>query len=291
MTETEKSLSDLLRRLPSPGSRRIYEKTWERYCTWLVTEKVTPEAAKPRHVERYILHLFEAGQAKSTRSTALSIIREVYGALVRNEVVSANPAREVKNPRAGNDPVTPWLEEEQVKKLFSAQPDTWKGRRDHLCLCLLFGLGWRRAEIARLRVEDFRDGAVTGKVKGGKRLTAGVPTWLSTLIEEWCDFADIKSGPLLIRSPKKREAVTGNIVYKIVESAAFAAGLSKGSVSPHALRRTNITLGGARGISLKDRQLSVGHSSQSTTERYDRARDASKNAPGEIFSDLVRKKD
>jgi len=60
-------------------------------------------------------------------------------------------------------------------------------------------------------------------------------------------------------------------------------------INPHGLRRTNITLAGERGVSARVRQLAVGHTSLMTTERYDMARDASRNAPGQVFEDLVKK--
>jgi len=80
--------------------------------------------------------------------------------------------------------------------------------------------------------------------------------------------------------------VSGDMVYTIVRDAAERVELK---APPHAFRRANITLGGERGVSLKARQLAVGHSSQATTERYDKARDAAKNAPGQVFADMLKK--
>jgi lysophospholipase L1-like esterase len=49
----------------------------------------------------------------------------------------------------------------------------------------------------------------------------------------------------------------------------------------------NITHAGIRNVSLKERQLAVGHSSSSTTERYDRARNAAGTKVGNVFASLV----
>jgi site-specific recombinase XerD len=276
----------ILRNLGSDKSRRAYETAWSRYLVWLELEGIEVTEVKPHHVEDHLSALQEKGNKRSTCSHALSIIREVYGALVRAEIITVNPAREVKNPKFDSAPKTPHLNEEQMKKLLGIPRETWRDRRDHLVVCLLFGLGWRRAEIARLRLYDFKHEMVTGVVKGGKTLTVGVPEWLMDKIDEWCISCGLTSEDALLprAADTPREPMTDDMVYQAVKRVA---DLAEVEISPHGLRRTNITLGGERGVSLKERQLSVGHRSQSTTERYDHARDASKNAPGQVFADLV----
>lgn len=279
-------LENLLAQLPSEGSRRVYRVAWVRYERWLSEHGIAALAARPRDVAAHLTYLRDEGKAKATIGHALSVIREVYGAHVREEEIAANPAREVKLPKLSGDPRTPWLTEEDARKLLSVPRETWKERRTYVVLSLLLGLGWRRAEVARMRVEDFKDGTVTGIVKGGKSLTVGVPAWVGREVDNWRTFAEIKKGPLIPRSLEDPRAVTGADVYYMVRQAARLVGLR---VSPHALRRTNITLTGERGVSLKARQLAVGHTSQATTERYDRAREAAQNAPGEVLGDLLKR--
>lgn len=282
-------VANLIEELPSPGSRRAYEADWVRFTAWLKTEGVDVLDVKPRHISSHLNVLRQQGKKKSTLGRALSVLREMYAALVRDELMESNPAREVKNVRMSADPKTPVLTEDEVRRLMAATDDTWTGRRDRLCLLFLFGLGLRRAEVARLHVHDLSNHTATAIVKGGKELTVGLPAWLTDEIDAWRTFAGITEGALLPRSERNRSAVSGDIVYSIVKSAAQRAGLPLDKVTPHALRRTYITLGGERGIPLKARQLSVGHVSQATTERYDKARDAAKTAPGQVFEDLIRR--
>jgi integrase/recombinase XerD len=273
--------------LPSAESRRAYEGAWGRYAAWLRKEKVDVVKVKPRHIVAYLTRLREEGKAKATIGHALSVIREVYAALVRDEILESNPAREVKKPRMTAEPRTPLLTEEEVQRLFDVPAKSWKERRDLLCLQLLFGTGRRRAEVARMRVEDFQNGVVVGKVKGDKTLATAAPGWLLAAIQEWLDYAGIKEGALLPRAMDNRRPVSGDIVYKVVKTAATRAGLPLERVTPHALRRSKITIEGERGVSLRQRQLAVGHSSQATTERYDWARDATKSSPAEALRDLA----
>lgn len=288
--ETLDVVDGMFAQLASEGSRRVYAAVWRRYTKWLRAQGIELLDARPRHIHAHLTYLRDQEMAKSTIGHALSVIREVYGALVREECLTVNPAREVKSPKLSSDPKAPWLSEEEVRVLLALPAQTWAERRDRVCVCLLLGLGWRRVEVARLRVEDFEragDGwCVTGTVKGGKKLTAGVPEWVMKELHEWLDAEKIRSGPILPRGPEDARAVSGDQIYDFVVRSGARADLT---VTPHALRRTNITLSGLRGVSLRARQLAVGHSSGATTERYDRARDASLNAPGQVLADLINK--
>ena len=281
----DKVLAGVIRDLPSQESKDAYAGDWGRYTAWLKKERVAVLAARPSQVKGYIAHLHAEGKARSTAGRALSVIREVYAALVVEELMAVNPAREVKNPKSDQKLRTPWLDEGQMQKLLNFERKTWRDHRDHACLCLLFGLGWRRSEVARLVADDFSDDTVTGVFKGNKQVTVGVPPWVQQVVARWREYAGIEAGVVLPRVKGSAEAMTGDMVYNAVKRIAGAAGIAK--ATPHALRRSNITLSGERGVGLKQRQLAVGHSSSSTTEKYDHARDAAKSAPGQVFADLA----
>lgn len=275
------SVDRLLRQLGSDDSRRAYKLDWERYVEWVKGQKIDVLKVKPRHVEDHIVSLQESGNARSTCGRALSVIRAVYGRFVLDELMEANPAREVKNPKFDSSPKTTFLTEDQAHKLLALPQETWKQKRDHICIALLLALGWRRAEVAALQVSDFKYATVSGFVKGHKYITVGVPEWVQAEVDEWLRYAGIESGPVLPRSPDNPDAISDFIVYKIVKGAAAEIGAK---VSPHGLRRTLITVAIERGADLKSLQLAVGHSSQATTEKYDRAMNAAKGTPGQVFA-------
>jgi site-specific recombinase XerD len=285
MSAERAAFDRVLRNLNSPASKRSYKHDWSRFLVWLELEGVKVTEVKPRHIEDHLAALQAKGCERSTCGRALSVVREAFGALVRAEIVAVNPAREVKNPKFDSSPSTPCLNEEQAGAIMQLPRGTWRERRDGIVVAILFGIGWRRAEVAAMRVDSFKDGKVSGIVKGGKRLTVGVPDWLMEQIEEWVRYSGVEDA-LLPRSPDDLEAMTADMVYQAVKRQAGRAGVS---ISPHGLRRTFITLLGEDGVSLKDRQLAVGHSSQATTERYDRARDAASKAPGNRLARLAKK--
>jgi site-specific recombinase XerD len=277
------ALEAFWRGLESANSRRGYRQVWAAFEVWLAAEGLAALNVKPSDMQRYVTHLRDAGKAQATRAWALSALRSIYDSLTVNGLIPVNPARSVKNPRTSQAPRAPWLEEDDVRKLLGVLNDTtFRGRRDRLCVLLFLGLGWRRAEIARMHVEHFQNGTVTGIVKGGKIGTVAVPEWLQGEIRAWCEYAGITSGPLLLRSAGSTKGVSANTVYNCVVNAAKRAGVK---ASPHALRRTFITTLRGRGADLKALQLAVVHSSSVTTERYDRGRRLT--APGEGMRDLV----
>ncbi len=284
---TEDALLGVLGALRSKESKRVYRSDWEHFEDWCAKQSLDVLQVRPRQVSAYVAELQNDGKAKSTIGRMLSVVREVYRALVSDEVVEINPAREIKVKMDKGTISTPYLTEEQARELLNRRGESWVERRDHLALCLLLGLGWRRSEIARMKVEDFDDETVSTTVKGGKSLTVGVPEWLIEKVAEWKEFSGIKSKALLPRNEDDSRPISGGMLYLIVVAASKAMGYR---ISPHGLRRTYITLLGERDVSLKKRQLAVGHSSSATTENYDRAREAAQNAPGEALADLLEKK-
>lgn len=272
--------------LGSPGAKRSYDTDWNRFSEWLAGQRIAPLAVTPKVVRAYLVWMRDERKlARATIGKSVSVIREIYRALVNDEVIAVNPARETKPPKMDRSIRTPVLTEEQVRALLAAQPHaTWKDYRNLLVLKSLFGLGWRRAEIARMSGSDIEDQVISATVKGGKRIAVAMPAWLRTEINNW---RGTTTGPVFPRAPGSDEEITGNIIYDIVDKARKHAGMPRGSVTPHAWRRTYITLSGERGVSLKDRQMAVGHENQATTERYDHARAARDKAVGDVFADIV----
>ena len=285
----EAALGDLWGRLESADSQRGYKDDWRRYCAWLTAQALEPRAADVGDVQRYVNHLRDKGQSKATRARALSVLREVYRALVVGKVVAVNPAREVKAGRASSDPRTPWLNEGQLQAFGAALAagDDWRGRRDRLAgLCLVL-LGWRRAEVARIAVEHFNGNVLYGIAKGNKKRAAAVPQRLMDEFKEWRAFAGIEYGPVFLRSADDRRPMSGKMIYEVVVAAGRRAGLPKGLATPHAIRRSFGTITERRGVDIRDVQAAMAHESVTTTEKYKKAGRAATVAPGDVLLDLM----
>lgn len=284
----EEAVMSAISQLPSPESRRSYEYEWRRHREWLALENLEATAVKPRHIAKYVSTL---KGAKASNGRALTVLRSMYGALVRDELMLTNPAREVKAPKVDSAPSAPWISDAaEIHKLLHVPGNTWRQRRDRLIIRTFIAMAWRRAEVARIAVEDISWDPKLGHVakavvKGGKTKNFGLPDWLAEEIFEWRQFAGIDSGPLFRRQPDYPRACSGGIIYHAVRSACRRAGIKE--YSPHSLRRTVTTYLRENGEALKTLQLMLGHASEKTTERYDRNKDASVFRPGEAFASMV----
>jgi len=289
----EEALLALWNGLESPESRRGYRDEWLRWCSWLANQEAPLLAVRPLHVQRYLADLYKAGKAKATRARALSVVRQTYAALVVAGLLLVNPAREVKNIKMASEPRTPWLGDDELRQLLVRLPTTapWVQQRDWLICAMLVGTGLRRSEAARLRRDHLVpvEGGLAARVraKGNKDAFIVLPSWLSVEINIWCEQQSITTGPLFQSHEGGTKAVGPTTVRNAVKRLAERAGIELDRSTPHAIRRSFATLTGQRGVSLRDRQAALLHSSQATTERYDKAAKLPKVAPGEVLRDLI----
>ena len=167
------------------------------------------------------------------------------------------------------------LSSEQVSRLLSEpKPDTVIGLRDRALLALLVGCGLRRQELAGLRTEDIqqRDGRwciVDLAGKGNRLRTVPMPPWAKAAVDEWLEAAGFSEGLLL--GPINRgdrimgQGMTAQCIYEAV--AVYGRKLGA-TLAPHDVRRTFAKLAHKGRAPLEQIQISLGHASIQTTERY-----------------------
>lgn len=286
VSAVEESIANEIADKASPETRRSYEHVWRFYRAWLAAQPLEATAVRPKHVQLYIASLRAKGQKKGTMGRALSVLRTLYGRLVCDELMPTNPAREVKGPRVDSTPKAPWIRDDaDIEKLINVPAETWTERRDRLIVRMAFGLGWRRAEVARVALEHIDGETISATVKGAKHITVGLPDWIAEDIFEWRMFAGIQDGTLFPRREHDRRPINGAIVYRVVRQMCARAGITV--VPPHALRRTFITHGDERGVEMDELKGAVGHASVKTTEKYNKANNAARSKTGNVFADLV----
>jgi site-specific recombinase XerD len=299
----EAELLQLWNNLESVESRRAYRADWRKWCEWLAARNTNPSEATAATVQRYLLYMGDKKLKKATRARALAVLRKVYAAYVRADVIKANPAREADNIRVSSDPTTPWMSPDQLRRLIA--PPTrdgeldWRQHRDWVVMLTLAGTGLRRRDVARLLWSDLME-VDRGKfvlrvtVKGSKEGMVSVPSWVLDALGEWatrigCTFASKLPLFPAQHGPKADPTrfISDGTVRNIVKRSAKRAGVELRLATPHAIRRSFTTIALQRGASLKDLQATLLHASQTTTERYDKAARISKDAPGELLADLM----
>ena len=181
----------------------------------------------------------------------------------------------VKGVRGGGVRTGRWLSRTETEELL-ALPDqaTNKGKRDRVILALLIGCGLRRKELVQLKFEQIqqRDGRwiIADLVgKGHRRRTVPMPSWAKVVVDSWAAASGVSTGPVL-RAVNKSDRVLDNVispqsVFIVVKGYGVDLGVP---IKPHDLRRTFAKLAHVGHAALEQIQLSLGHASVLTTERY-----------------------
>ncbi|HEY8563790.1 MAG TPA: tyrosine-type recombinase/integrase [Pyrinomonadaceae bacterium] len=263
--------------LPSENSRRAYQRHLEEFFLWHRAEN-RPELNKAL-INRYVKFLREQKLSAATINQKLSAIRKFASESEDNNLLDsriANGIRAVKGvPRRGRRTGN-WLSREEAQKWLEC-PDlkTLKGVRDRALLAVLIGCGLRRAEAAILSFSHIqqREGrwAIVDIVgKRDKMRTVPMPSWAKAAIDAWKWAAKIEDGFVFRRVNKgdrlMGESITPQAIRDVV--VGYAEKLQSQGIAPHDLRRTFAKLAHKGGSPIDQIQLSLGHDSIQTTEKY-----------------------
>ncbi len=262
--------------LNSGHSKRAYEKAITDFLSWY-QEQGKPGLNKAV-VQRYKTVLQENGLAPSSINQRMSAIRKLAQEASDNGLLDqtyANGVARVKGVKQNGVRSGNWLSKAQAQNLINA-PDTTtlKGLRDRAILAIMVGAGLRRSEVAFLNLNDIqqREGRwvivdIVGK--GNRVRTVPIPAWAKVAIDEWTNAGNIESGKVFRRVNKgdhiSGDSMTAQAVRDVVKEYADGLGYQVGA---HDLRRTFAKLAHKGGSGLDQIQLSLGHASIKTTERY-----------------------
>lgn len=264
----------------SAHSKRAYEHAldaFERWCAETGGPGGHPGFTKAT-IQAYRAALEATGLAASSINVGLSAIRKLAAEAADNGLLAPDLAAAIARVkgarrhgvRAGN-----WLTLDQAERLLEL-PDrqTNHGKRDRALLALLVGCGLRRQELAGLRVEDIqqRDGRwclVDIAGKGNRVRTVPMPPWAKAAIDDWLAVARFSVG-LVLGAVNKGDRITGQgmsaqSIYEVVDRYGKELGAA---LAPHDVRRTFAKLAHKGRAPLEQIQISLGHASIQTTERY-----------------------
>jgi len=273
---TELAIQTVLDSLDSPHSKRAYERHLREFIIW---HRSTELQLCKATVQRYAAQLRESGLSAATINQRLCAIRKLAEEAADNGALDqqiANGIRAVKGIRQEGTRSGNWLVKQQAQQLINA-PDvnTLKGLRDRAILALLLGCGLRRAEAASLTFDCIqqRDGrwVLTDIVgKRNKVRSVPMPNWTKQAIDEYASALELTDGIVFCSINKggriAGERMSEQAIYNLVMEYSVSAGV--GRIAPHDLRRTFAKLAHKGGSGVDQIQLSLGHGSMQTTEKY-----------------------
>lgn len=273
--------------LRSEHSRRAYGQALLEFFGWCAATRM---AALTRNtVREYLAELNRLHMAAATVNLALCAIRKLVAELAENGLTSMENAAgiaKIKGPRRRGVRLGKWLSVEDAERLVgSLDACSTRGKRDRALIAVLLSGGLRRSEVAQLTVTHLqeREGrwVIVDLVGKGNRIrSVPIPAWTKQYLDDWIAAAKLPNGPIFRRIDKAGKvydtAISPNAIYQIVRR--YAEGIDV-EVAPHDLRRTFARLAHQGNAGIDQIQMTLGHSSVATTERYLGARQNLRDAP------------
>jgi integrase len=169
-----------------------------------------------------------------------------------------------------------WLDRRQAERLIQA-PDTCTltGKRDRALFAVLIGCGLRRSEAVGLRFEHIQQREQRWVIvdllgKHGRVRSVPMPGWAKTDLDRWSTAAGVHTGrvfrPINRGGRLTHESLADKCIWSILRKYTPALGLAQ--IAPHDLRRSYARLAHQGRAPIEQIQLSLGHESIQTTERY-----------------------
>lgn len=214
-----------------------------------------------------------AGYQARSSARLLSCVRSFYRYLLRQQLISDDPTRDVAMPKIGR-PLPKSLSEADVERLLAA-PDTEDslGLRDRCMLEVLYATGLRVSELVGLRLDqlNLRQGVVRVTGKGSKERLVPLGEESMLWLEQYLAVARVsllagKPSDVLFPSRLGR-MMTRQTFWHRIKQHALTAGI-RSELSPHTLRHAFATHLLNHGADLRVVQMLLGHSDLSTTQIY-----------------------
>ena len=260
--------------LSSDHSRRAYGVALRSFLAWY--QATGCGRFDGSALESWKVHLQGVGLAASSVNLKLSAVRKLAAVGVAGGYLDAAVAagvQRVKGVKTAGVRSGRWLTHDEAQRLLMV-PDvkTLKGLRDRAILAVMLGCGLRRSEVAALTVRHVqqREGRwviVDMLGKGLRVRSVPMPSWTKAALDMWTAAAGVTSGRLFrtTRGAAVADSMTAQAVADVVRKYSRLAGVQ---VAAHDLRRTFAKLAYGGGAKLDQVQLSLGHASIVTTQRY-----------------------
>jgi len=270
---------------------RAYQADWRDFREWCEAHQLTPLPAVPETVALYLTDRAATLKTSSLtrRLTTINRAHQAAGlpspAAMQNAVVSEvwkGIKRKKGTAQRGKKPfLTP-----DLRLIVSELPQDLRGTRDRALLLAGFAGGFRRSELAALRVEDLEttpDGLIVrlGRSKTdqeGQGRAVALPygsdpsTCPVRTLRDWMDQAGITAGPAFRAIDRfgrvSDKALHADSVAYLVKRAAGRAGLETMQYAGHSLRAGLATQAAMNGASELAIMKQTGHRSLATVRKY-----------------------
>ncbi|TAM82847.1 MAG: site-specific tyrosine recombinase XerD [Acidobacteria bacterium] len=257
----------------APNSIAGYGRDLQKFGLFLQNSKLAVHQVRHEHIRKFLEALYRKGLSARSVARHLAALRHFFQFLVKQGMLSADPAHEVETPRLSHS-LPKYLNFQEVESLLSQpDPSTPIGLRDRAMLELLYATGMRVSELLSVRWEDFEPnmGIVRCVGKGNKERLIPVGKAALRAVETYLHngrsfLAKRSEVPYLFLN--QRGGLLSRVgFWKILSAYGRQAGI-RVSLTPHMVRHSFATHLLERGADLRSIQTMLGHSDISTTQIY-----------------------
>jgi site-specific recombinase XerC len=246
------------------------------------------------HVARLVAEMRDRGYRPATVNLRLAALKGVARTAWRMGLLEGEAyARiaDVKGVKAKRLPAGRAISTGELRALLgrAASDPTPIGRRDAAILALLFGGGFRRAEVVGLNLEDLDLEAGTIRVigKGDKEELQPLPAGVLAYLRDYVAIRGPEPGPLLVAVLRgghvRHRRLNDQLIADVLARRAREAGVDR--LRPHDARRTFVTgVIDSTGGDLNAARMLARHESVSTTQSYDMRGDRAKRAAADTVT-------
>lgn len=207
-------------------------------------------------------------QARSL-SLRLSALRSFFDWMVKNEMISVNPARGVVNPKLGQH-LPKNIDIDEVNQLLDIEYNDPLSVRDRAMLEVMYGSGLRLSELVNINCRELnlREGEIRVIGKGNKERKLPLGRESIKWIEYWLTMRnELKPQDDALFISKLGKRISPRNVEKRFAQWGIKQGLSS-HVHPHKLRHSFATHMLESSGDLRAVQELLGHADLSTTQVY-----------------------
>ncbi|MDD5228247.1 MAG: tyrosine recombinase XerC [Methylococcales bacterium] len=225
---------------------------------------------QPNDIRQHVANRHRQGLGSASLQRELSAMRSFYQYLLKNDLVTLNPAKYVKAPKSIRKlPKT--LDVDQVTGLLDAGTDSVLEVRDVAMFELFYSSGLRLSELVDLNLPDLDLNDKSLRVqsgKGGKSRILPIGSKAISAIQNWLKHRVARNETeLAVFLSKNGNRLCQRSVQYRLEQWCIKKGISQ-HVHPHALRHSFASHLLQSSQDLRAVQELLGHSSISTTQIY-----------------------
>lgn len=211
----------------------------------------------------------QSGLQARSLSLRLSALRSFFDWMVKNEMISVNPARGVVNPKLGQH-LPKNIDIDEVNQLLDIEYNDPLSVRDRAMLEVMYGSGLRLSELVNINCRELnlREGEVRVMGKGNKERKLPLGRESVKWIEYWLTMRnELKPQDDALFISKLGKRISPRNVEKRFAQWGIKQGLSS-HVHPHKLRHSFATHMLESSGDLRAVQELLGHADLSTTQVY-----------------------